>query len=63
MDKMLCTIRINGSDCPVTNLFDIDGNELRASDTLDMATSVVALLPNNEWLAIDVDLYDLRPLQ
>ena len=53
---------INGVDCPVTNLFDIDGVELGPEDTLDKVCSLVAELPNGQWAVMSADISDLRAL-
>lgn len=60
---MYCTINVDGAICPVTNLFDIDGNELGEEDTLEHVATVVALLPDGRWLATEADYTELRPLQ
>jgi hypothetical protein len=62
-DKVYATIRINGIQCPVTNMFDIDNNELMDSDTLDKVYRVVALAPDGSWVVIDTDYASLWPLQ
>ena len=59
---MFCTIIVNGQHCPVTNLFDDEGNELGPDDTLEMVGRVVAQLPDGRWLATEADYSDLRPL-
>ena len=63
MNKVLCVLRVNGIDCPVYNLLDIDGDELSDAATVDMAFMAVAQLPDGKWLATEVDHYDLRALQ
>ena len=62
LTKMYCTIRVNGEDCPVTNLLDIDGNELGDDDVFGDAYSFVAQLPDGKWLAALVEDANLRPL-
>lgn len=60
--KMYCTIEVNGVECPVTNLFDIDGNELAETATLGEATRAVVLLPDGQWMVTEIDIDELRPL-
>jgi hypothetical protein len=61
--QVFCTILVNGVSCPVTNMMDIDGDELGGSDTLDMVCCVVAQLPDGRWLSTVADYCDLIPLQ
>lgn len=61
--KMYCTIKYNGAVCPVANMFDINGNELTDADTVDQVCTVVALLPDGQWLATEANYTELRPLQ
>lgn len=61
--KMYCTINVDGVACPVTNMFDIDGNELTEDATLEHVASIVALLPNGHWYVTETDYTELRPLQ
>lgn len=48
-----------GHPCPVTNLFDLDGDEIY--EPAD-ACSAVIQLPNGCWLAVEVD-NNLQALQ
>jgi hypothetical protein len=61
--KVYCTISINGIQCPVTNMFDIDGDALLDTSTLDMVCSVVAQLPNGQWVSTTANHTELWPLQ
>ena len=40
----------DGLRLPVTNMFDVDGDE---TDNPEMATSLVAWLPDGKWLATE----------
>lgn len=59
-DKVLGTLLINGQHCPVTNVFDLDGDE---TTILADAYSAVALLPDGKWISLCVDLCGILPLQ
>ncbi len=62
MHKMYCTIEVNGVECPVTNFFDIDGNELAEDAKLGEADKAVVLLPDGQWLVTEINIDELRPL-
>ena len=62
LDKIYATIEFNGVQCPVTNMFDIDGDELSDDDTVEQVCRVVAMLPDGNWLGIDAYYTDLRAL-
>lgn len=59
-DRVLGTLFINGVSCPVTNVFDLDGDE---TTILADAYSAVALAPDGKWLSICVDQSGIFPLQ
>lgn len=59
-DRVLGTLLINGVSCPVTNVFDLDGDE---TTILADAYSAVALLPNGQWTSLCVDQIGILPLQ
>lgn len=61
-DKMYCIININGNHCPVTNMFDITGNELTSEDDSDDIFSIIALLPSGLWATLQADYFDLGAL-
>jgi LDH2 family malate/lactate/ureidoglycolate dehydrogenase len=49
-------VEYEGQELPVTNMFDVMGNE---TDDPDEVVSVVAPLPNGKWLSIECSGYDL----
>lgn len=59
-DQVLGTLIINGQHCPITNMFDYEGEE-----TLDLmeASTAVVLLPWGKWASIDVSQTGVWPLQ
>lgn len=61
--KVYATIRVNGVQCPVTNLLDIDGEELTDADAVNKVCRVVALAPDGAWIVIDTNYASLWPLQ
>lgn len=48
-DRVLCTYNFRGMVCPVTNMFDVDGD---ATEDDWMACSVVIQLPNGGFIAV-----------
>ena len=48
-------ITTDGDVCSITNMFDEDGCE---TDDPDEALSAVAALPNGEWAAIDLTMFE-----
>lgn len=61
-DKVYAMISVNGLLCPVTNMFDIDGDSMGDRDTVDMCCSVVAQLPCGAWISAAIDWRELRKL-
>ena len=59
-DRVLGVLLINGESCPVTNMFDLDGDE---TSVVEDAYSVVAMAPDGKWLSIIVNEIGIHPLQ
>jgi hypothetical protein len=45
----------DGTECPITNLFDAEGDE---TDDIDEATAAVAKIDDDNWLSIDLTQFD-----
>jgi hypothetical protein len=53
----------NDVQCEVTNLFDVDGDEILADDeSPEEATAAVVHLPSGLWLSIDLTMLRLPTL-
>lgn len=53
------TVIINGKPCEVTNLFDIDGDEI---EDLEQAVRAVAKFSEDKWIVFDLDATGIFPL-
>lgn len=60
VDKVWGTLLINGVSCPVTNIFDMDGDD---TDTIADAYSAVVQVPNGLYISVCVDQSGIYPLQ
>ena len=59
-ERCLGTLVVNGIHCPVTNLYDLDGDD---TTDLDLAAVAVCLLPDGKWLTAQVSSSGVWPLQ
>lgn len=65
MDKLmrvLALFEVAGVMCPVTNMFDINGDEIVDYNKIDNVFSVVVFLQDNKWLAIEAASSELKIL-
>jgi hypothetical protein len=51
-NKVYGTVLVNGERCPVTNLFDIDGDD---TDDVEQAVRGVAKAADDKWIVFDID--------
>lgn len=63
-DRVYGTLIVSGEDVPrahypVTNMFDIDGDE---TEDLEQVSRVVVRVSDDKWLVFDVDATGVYPL-
>lgn len=64
-EKIYGTLVVYGADVPrahypVTNIFDIDGDE---TDDIEAASRAVVKVADDKWLVFDIDATGIWPVQ